>query len=96
MMTTDERIQAYLDGTLPEDETVNFERELTDPVVARLFGEELALRELMRVMGPEVPTGLVERIAASVASEIRAEGLPRLPRLRAALMPRLAWLGCSR
>ena len=86
MMTTDERIQAYLDGTLPADETATFERELADPEVARLFSEELFLRELMRDMGPEVPEGLVERIAASLSiAPERVERARRLPRLRAAL-----------
>jgi len=37
MMTVDERIQAYLDGTLPGEEARAFERELLDPEVSRLF-----------------------------------------------------------
>lgn len=86
MMTTDERIQAYLDGILPADETAIFERELADPAVAQVFGEELFLRELMRDMGPEIPDGLIERIAQnlSIAPE-RVERASRLPRLRAAV-----------
>ncbi len=85
MMTTDERIQAYLDGTLPADEAAVFERELTDPEVSRRFGEELFLRELMRDMGPEVPEGLAERLAAALPLAAAEPEGERLPRLRAAL-----------
>jgi hypothetical protein len=83
-MTVDERIQAYLDGVLSVEETARFERDLANPEVARLFGEELFLRELMRDLGPEVPAGLAERITAQLPLA-HHERPSRLGRVRAVL-----------
>jgi len=86
----EERIDAYLEGTLSRQEVDQFERDLAEkPDLARALSEELLLREVLHAMPPlEPPDGLEDRIAlalgAVVAEEQKKEN-ELLPRLRSAL-----------
>ncbi|MBI5498857.1 MAG: zf-HC2 domain-containing protein [Deltaproteobacteria bacterium] len=86
----DERIEAYLDGTLEGEEARRFERDLVQPEVTAALREALLLREILRSTLPdEAPAGLAGRIerelgvAAPPAREA-ARG-SRFPVARAAL-----------
>ncbi len=63
-----ERIEAYLSGRLGLEETARLEAELLEQgEVARLFSEELMMRELLGTMPPdEAPDGLTARIEAAL------------------------------
>lgn len=66
-MTLEERVDAYLEGTLSRTEARRLEAELTEPAAGRLLAEAVALRELLMTTGPDdVPDGLIERIEASL------------------------------
>lgn len=80
-----ERAQEYLDGALPPEETLAFERELAErPEAGRALAEVLALRDLIRAMPPLAPPpGLEERIAALLLSS--PEGPRQETRARASL-----------
>jgi len=68
--TVDDRIEAYLDGTLSGTEAAALERDLVDPRVARAFAEAVALRELLRMAPPiEPPPALVARLECTVLGE---------------------------
>ena len=74
--TLDERIEDYLNGQLPDEETWQFENDLLKNEVATAFREALIVRELLSGLPPdEPPPGLVERIEASLnlSSSISAE-----------------------
>lgn len=79
------RCHDYLEGRLSGDETSRFERELSRPTHLEVFGQTLALRELLQSMGPQdAPEGLVERIQADlgVAAGQAADRLPAKGRSR--------------
>jgi anti-sigma factor RsiW len=66
-MTLEERVDAYLEGTLSRTEARRLEAELTEPEAGRALAEAVALRELLMGTGSdEVPDGLIERIEASL------------------------------
>jgi anti-sigma factor RsiW len=66
--TMDERADAYLDGDLPRDEALAFERDLARrPEVAEALAAALALRELLGSLPPLAPpAGLAGRIAGAL------------------------------
>jgi hypothetical protein len=87
---TQERIEAYLEGRLGLEDTLEFERDLLDPQVATLFAEELMLRELIASAPPDgPPVELVDSIILSMELEQEtAQKEPRrqgFPRMRAVL-----------
>ncbi|MBI5491095.1 MAG: hypothetical protein HY905_27435 [Deltaproteobacteria bacterium] len=86
----DERIEAYLDGTLEGEAARRFERDLVQPEVAAALREALLLREILRSTLPEeAPEGLAERIERElgVAAPERRGAVreSRFPLARAAL-----------
>lgn len=94
-MTTsmEDRIEAYLDGELTLEHTVEVERALARPEVAEYLSQALMVRELLRTAPPEMPPlGLLSEIhdlvqvqlAEAAAGEVHGSGR-RFPRLRAAL-----------
>lgn len=75
----EQRCEDYLDGRLSEQDTCRFERGLSCPEQMRIFGETLALRELLQSLGPEAaPEGLAERIQADLG--VAASQTPRRAR----------------
>jgi hypothetical protein len=63
-----DRIDAYLNGLLSEEETNRFEQDLLKEDIAAEFREALLMRELLHDLPPDSPpTGLIERIEASLA-----------------------------
>lgn len=95
-MTTsiEDRIEAYLDGDLSPEQTLEMERALARPEVAGALSRALMVRELLRSAPPDFPpadllAGLHTLVQDELADgsggqEAVAERL-RFPRLRAAL-----------
>ncbi len=67
------QVGRYLDGAASAAERDALERALVDAEVARLFAEELLLRDLLRHAPPEVPPEeVVARWEAAVLGELDA------------------------
>jgi anti-sigma factor RsiW len=65
--TLDDRVEAYLDGTLSPEDAAAFERELATPGNAEAFRRSLAIRTLLAAAPvPQAPDGLEERVIASL------------------------------
>lgn len=66
--TLEERADAYLDGDLPREEALAFERALAvRPEVAEALATALSLRELLASLPPVAPPpGLADRIARAL------------------------------
>ncbi|MCA9542393.1 MAG: hypothetical protein KC620_26030 [Myxococcales bacterium] len=72
-----DQIVRYLDGAASASERAALERSLLDDAVARLFAEELLLRDLLRHAPPEVPPAeVMARWEAAVLGELGAEDQP--------------------
>lgn len=65
-LNLDTRIEDYLDGTLDLSESLQLERDLADPAVARAYQEALLIRTLMKSQ-VEVPDGLASTIGDMLA-----------------------------
>ena len=62
-----DRIEDYLYGRLADEETRQFEKDLTREETGAAFREVLLMRELLKTLPPdEPPPGLVDRIEASL------------------------------
>lgn len=91
MILSDELIDDYIIGALPEAEREAFERQLAVDGDARARLEELRLlREMLRSCAPEVPS---QRIWNAIQARLNAPELPSLwQRLSDALAgPRMRW-----
>jgi len=74
-----ERVEAYLDGRLSDEDTHRFEQDLSQPDVAGAFSEAMLLRDLLSDLPPDTPPpGLTARIeaalnlgAASVSAKVK-------------------------
>jgi anti-sigma factor RsiW len=69
----DDRIEAYLDGELSQEQSEVFERDLTRSEIAEAFGQALMIRELLQNAPPdEAPAALVARIEQAVLDDLKA------------------------
>lgn len=69
--TLQDQIARYLDGVASPQERAAVERALVDDDAARVFAEELLLRDLLRHAPPEVPPEeVVARWEAAVLGEL--------------------------
>lgn len=96
-----DRIDAYLNGLLSEEETKRFEQDLLKEDVAGEFREALLMRELLNNLPPDSPPpGLIARIEASLAlgsvtasREIKSKQTSSLGRIINAFGWGLRWPG---
>jgi hypothetical protein len=93
-MKHDQRIESYLSGALPPDDTRLFEAELAEPHVARAFSEALLIRFLMKTP-VEVPVNLEGRIALAVGASEEEEDAAAAEKGTSALdgvLAQLSWM----
>jgi len=68
--TIEEKVEAYLDGRLSDEETLAFERDLVKKEIASVFRETLLFREMLGSLpSDDPPPGLAEHIEASLGLE---------------------------
>jgi len=68
------RIARYIDGVATAKERAALERALIDDEVARLFAEEMLLRDLLRRAPPDVtPAEVIARSEAAVLGELMVD-----------------------
>jgi anti-sigma factor RsiW len=79
--TLEDLADAYLDGDLPRDEALAFERGLAArPELAAALASAVALRELLAALPPLAPpAGLAKRIAAALGPQLRGSSPVRAP-----------------